>query len=198
MMKTRRTFRIIALSFAVVLGTAAYWLVATSRAMTRTPPYKLLLKDGNFELRDYPRLTVVNAPMGAAGRDGSFRKLFAFITGRNDGSEKIAMTTPVLISSAGGERTMGFIMPDNVAAQGVPKPSDTSLSLGQLNAGRFAVLRFSGEHSSANEAHAVEALAHWIATRSLVARGAPVIAYYDPPWTPLFLRRNEVLISVQP
>jgi hypothetical protein len=196
-MKNRRTSRIIAVSFAVVLGAAAYWLLATSRAMTRTPRYKLLLKDGNFELRDYPHLTVVNAPMGETGRDGSFRKLFGYITGGNGGSEKIAMTTPVLISSAGGERTMGFIMPDNVAAQGVPKPSDTSLSLGQLNAGRFAVLRFSGQHSSANEAHAVEALRHWLTTRNLVAQGTPVFAYYDPPWTPLFLRRNEVMISVQ-
>jgi hypothetical protein len=198
MMKNRRTSRIIAVSFTVVLGAAAYWLLATSRAMTRTPRYKLLLKDGNFELRDYPHLTVVNAPMGGTGMDSSFRKLFGYITGGNESSEKIAMTTPVLIGAAGGERTMGFIMPDNVAAQGVPKPSDPTISLGQLDPGRFAVLRFNGEHSSANEAHAVETLMHWLTTRNLVAQGAPVIAYYDPPWTPVFLRRNEVMIPVQP
>jgi len=197
-MKNRRTSTIIAVSFAAVLGAAAYWLLATSRAMTRTPRYKLLLKIGNFELRDYPHLTVVNAPMGGTGMDSSFRKLFGYITGGNGRAEKIAMTTPVLIGAAGGERTMGFIMPDNVAAQGVPKPSDPTISLGQLDPGRFAVLRFNGEHSSANEAHAVETLTHWVTSRNLVAQGAPVIAYYDPPWTPVFLRRNEVMIPLQP
>jgi hypothetical protein len=198
MMKKRRTSWIIAVPIFLGLGAAAYWLLTNSRALTRTPRYKLLLKDGNFELRDYPHLTVVNAPIGATGMNNSFRRLFGYITGGNGGSEKIAMTTPVLISSAGGERTMGFIMPDNVAALGVPKPSDPSLSLGQLDPGRFAVLRFNGEHSSANEAHAVEALTHWLTARNLVAQGTPVIAYYDPPWTPLFLRRNEVMIPVQP
>jgi hypothetical protein len=196
-MKSRRISRIIAVTFTVVSGAAAYWLLATSRAMTRTPHYKLLLRDGNFELRDYPQLTVVNAPMGGTGMDNSFRKLFGYITGGNGRSEKIAMTTPVLISATAGERTMGFIMPGDVAAQGVPRPSDPSLSPGQLDPGRFAVLRFNGERSSANEAHAIETLGHWLTKRNLVARGAPVIAYYDPPWTPLFLRRNEVLIPLQ-
>jgi len=188
----------IALSFVVALAAAAYWLLSTSRAATRTPGYKLFLKEGDFELRDYPRLTLVNAPMGENGRDTSFRKLFGYITGGNSASEKIAMTTPVLISSAGGARTMGFIMPGNMTVESVPKPSDPSISPGQLDPGRFAVLRFSGERSSANEAHAVETLTHWLTMRNLAAQGAPIFAYYDPPWTPLFLRRNEVLIPVKP
>ena len=61
--------------------------------MTRTPRYKLLLKDGNFELREYPPLTVVNAPTVGAGMDNSFRKLFGYITGGNESSEKIAILT---------------------------------------------------------------------------------------------------------
>jgi hypothetical protein len=28
--------------------------------------------------------------------------------------------------------------------------------------------------------------------------GTPFSAYYDPPWTPGFLRRNEVLIPIPP
>jgi hypothetical protein len=30
----------------------------------------------------------------------------------------------------------------------------------------------------------------------LKARGAPVWARHDPPWTPWFLRRNEILIDL--
>jgi hypothetical protein len=32
--------------------------------------------------------------------------------------------------------------------------------------------------------------------KKLVATGEPVFAYYDPPWTPGFMRRNEVMIPV--
>jgi SOUL heme-binding protein len=32
--------------------------------------------------------------------------------------------------------------------------------------------------------------------RGLVATGVPTLARYDPPWTPWFMRRNEVMIAV--
>jgi hypothetical protein len=198
-MQPRRTSLVIAvvLPLAAVLGALGYWLLATSRAMTRSPRYRRILKDGSFELRDYPQLALVNAPMGGAGMDGSFRRLFRYITGGNERAEKIAMTTPVLIGEAGGSRTMGFIMPEELAAQGVPKPLDQQISLGQIDPGRFAVLRFSGGRSGANEARAIESLTEQLAGRHIGAQGAPVIAYYDPPWTPVFLRRNEVMIPVK-
>jgi hypothetical protein len=30
----------------------------------------------------------------------------------------------------------------------------------------------------------------------LVSSGEPLFGYFDPPWTPSFLRRNEVMLSV--
>jgi hypothetical protein len=197
-MQHRRTSLVIfvVLPLAAALGALAYWLLATSRAMTGSPRYNLIFKDGSFELRDYPQLALVNAPMGGAGMDSSFRQLFRYITGGNDRAEKIAMTTPVLIGEAGGSRTMGFIMPEDLAAQGLPKPSDQRLAPGQIDSGRFAVLRFSGGRSPANEARAIQSLTDQLAGRQLGAQGAPLIAYYDPPWTPIFLRRNEVMIPI--
>jgi hypothetical protein len=95
-------------------------IVFTSSLMAsyETPDYKVISAEGAFEIRDYPELTVVSAPMPQRGADGSFMSLFRFISGKNDRSEKISMTTPVLMSGA-ESGTMSFIVPKAVAAKGV-------------------------------------------------------------------------------
>ena len=50
------------------------------------------------------------------------------------------MTAPVFM--AGGESTMAFAMPEDLGK--VPRPTDSLVTVRQLHAGRFAVLRFSG------------------------------------------------------
>ena len=70
-----------------------------TRAGYESAPYKMVRRDGKFELRDYPALTVVETPMGGGGSNGangSFNRLFRFITGNNEAKQKIAMTTPGL------------------------------------------------------------------------------------------------------
>jgi hypothetical protein len=194
-MNLRKTAVFLAISLPV--GAALWWLWSTSRGATKSPRYTVVRADGPFELRDYPPLTVIDAPMTGAGANTSFRKLFRYITGDNDRREKIAMTTPVLFDAAGGEKTMGFILDEEViAAHGAPKPLDDSLTVGSVGAARFAVLRFSGERSAANEANALAVLSRWVSAGQLTAKGGPIFAYYDPPWTPGFLRRNEVMVPV--
>ena len=174
----------------------AFLFVSNSRAATETPDYKVVRADGKFEIRDYPALTVATTPMGGDGMNGSFMKLFRFISGGNDGAEKIAMTAPVLIDSAKDQRTMSFIMPKKAVEKGVPKPAGDGVSLEKIEAARFAVLRFGGGRTTANEQAAITQLNGWLAEQKLTAKGKPLFAYYDPPWTPVFMRRNEVLISI--
>jgi DNA gyrase inhibitor GyrI len=194
-MKFRTSFLLVAI--AIPVGGAAWWLWANSRANTLTPRYRVLFSEGGMELRDYPPLTVVRAPMGGAGADSSFRKLFQYITGGNERAEKIAMTTPVLMDAKSGARTMGFIMPEGEAVAALPRPADGSVFFSEISGGKFAALRFPGARSSANETHAIAQLEGILPASGLVAVGEPILAYYDPPWAPLALRRNEVLIPVR-
>lgn len=186
----------ILIAIALPVALAIFWFVSSSRAATETPEYKVIRKDDRVEIRDYPALTVATALMGERERDASFGKLFRFITGGNEQSEKIAMTTPVLIDTANEKKTMNFIMPKKVAENGVPKPSGESVSLGKVEAARFAVLRFSGGRTTEKEAKAVEKLKAWLEGQKIAGKGAPMFAYYDPPWTPVFMRRNEVMIRI--
>ena len=88
----------------------------TSRAGYESAPYRVVRTAGQFEVRDYPPLTVVETPMQgpASGMNGSFNRLFKFITGGNGSKEKIAMTTPVFITGNESNATMAFVMPANI------------------------------------------------------------------------------------
>ena len=183
------------LLLAVIFVIGALLAIAgcrTSRSGYKSAPYSVVRSDGDFELRDYPALKVVETTMKDGGSGGSFNRLFRFITGGNDAGKKIAMTTPVLM--AGGESTMAFVMPADLGK--VPQPTDGSVTVKEMPAGRFAVLRYSGVRSSQQETEHLEHLKTWVAGHHLKVSAAPVYAYFDPPWTPPFLRRNEVMLRV--
>lgn len=186
----------ILLAIAVPVCVAIFWLVSTSRAATETPEYNVVRADEKFEIRDYPALTIATTPMNDDGMNAGFRQLFRFISGKNETAEKIEMTAPVLISAAKDNKTMSFIMPKKALEKGVPKPTGDSVVLGKVAAARFAVLRFDGSRTAENEKAAIAKLTAWLEAQKLTGKGTPTFAYYDPPWTPVFMRRNEVMIRV--
>ena len=171
----------------------------TSRAGYESAPYQVVRRDGKFELRDYPALTLVETPMANAkqGADGGFMRLFGFITGGNAAKQKIAMTTPVLMTGSEAERRMAFVLPANMKADQVPKPADAAVSVRKLAAARFAVLRFSGGRNAQHEAQSLAEVKTWMEAQHLSVKSGPVYGYFDPPWTPSFLRRNEVMLETQ-
>ena len=181
----------------VLIAGALGGLTSTSRAAYETPEYKVVREDGKFEIRDYPPMTLATTPMAGDGMDNSFMRLFRFIDGGNERSEKIAMTTPVFIDSAPEKKTMSFVVPRKVAENGAPKPSGEKITLGKAEPARFAVFRFSGGRTAENEVSALAKLKTWLEMEKITAKGAPMFAYYDPPWIPSFLRRNEVMLRIE-
>ncbi|MBM3839698.1 MAG: heme-binding protein [Verrucomicrobia bacterium] len=187
------------LILVVVIGLALAGCQAT-RAGYESAPYTVVRSDGKFQVRDYPALTVVETPMAAGSRegsDGSFMRLFRFITGGNEGKQKIAMTTPVFMSSSEANTTMAFVLPAKMKTDEVPKPSDGTVTVRELAAGRFAVLRYSGGRNAKKEAESLARLKAWMDAERLSVLSSPVYGYFDPPWTPAFLRRNEVMLRTE-
>jgi hypothetical protein len=183
----------------VVVVVAVVGCKAT-RGGYESAPYTVVRRDGDFELRDYPSLTLVETPMGesgSGGTDGSFNRLFRYITGNNESKQKIAMTTPVFMSGNETNRTMAFVMHSGDKAVQIPKPTDGQVAVRRIEGGRFAVLRFSGGRSAKKEAEAERRLKSWMESAGLPAKPPPVFGYFDPPWTPAFLRRNEVMLLTE-
>lgn len=169
--------------------------------MTEQQPYEVLEMYPGFELRRYPEHLVaetdVTGPFGVAG-NLAFPRLARYIGGHNRSSRKVAMTAPVVQEQdpRSGVFVVGFVMPADLAPDDVPEPADSAVRTRLVPAQTAAALRFSGRWSrSAYDARTEELLA-LLAQAGLTAVGRPRYARYDPPWTPWFLRRNEVVIPV--
>jgi hypothetical protein len=171
---------------------AAGAMLAASAMAIEIPDYKVTVQDGKFEVREYPEMTVVRTSSG----DGDFMRLFRYISGVNEGEQKIAMTAPVLMKNEGENAGMSFIVPREVAAAKVPAPKDAAVKTDTVPAGPFAVYRYSGGRNETNEKEALGALRAWVDKKRLEVIGEPLFGYYDPPWIPPFMRRNEVMLRV--
>jgi len=170
-----------------------------TRAGYESAGYQVVRQSGAFEIRDYPALTLVSTPMAATRPvdDDSFMRLFRYIGGANEAEAKIAMTTPVFSDPSGTNRQMSFVVPQKTAAAGTPKAKRDDITVQTRPAGRFAVHRFSGNWVAERAAAARQKLVEWLAAEKLQAIGEPQMASYDPPFTPAFLRRNEVMVRLK-
>ncbi len=181
---------------AIAIGGLAFAFYKFSRFDAEAAPYEVRLKEGRFELRRYPRLMVARTEM--QGRDDSFQRLFKFISGENQRSQKIAMTTPVLFEGEPGRsQTMSFIMPAAVQRAGAPEPSGNAVALDERASTDIAALRFWSGMKEEAETRAFKELRDWVKDRGLEPEGDPIVAYYDAPFIPAPLRRNEVMLRVK-
>lgn len=190
---TKKVFLSIGSLIAAAIGLFG---CATSRAGYESAPFTVVEKDGDVELRDYPELTVARTAGKGNEADGAFMRLFRYIQGDNTGGAKIEMTTPVFMERGEKSTEMSFVLPKTVSDSGAPAPKAAQVTVSKRPAGRYAVLRFSGSRSQSNEQEALTRLREWMTGRTLKQLGAPTFAYFDPPWTPSPMRRNEVMVPV--
>ena len=172
----------------------------TARDAYETAEYTLIESEGAFEIRDYPDLELATTSMQSdlQGDDGSFMRLFQYISGANRQRQKVAMTTPVFMEPRSDDQpgNMGFVLPAKVAAQKAPQPDDGDVSITTRAGGQFAVYRFAGRINEEATTDAETKLRQWIDAKGLQSSRNAEFAGYDPPWTPGLLRRNEVLLRI--
>jgi len=195
-------------------------LLAFAGAASRTasgveePKFRTALAEGGLEIREYAPVvvaeTVVEGDWRVAGNAG-FRRLAKYIFGGNDGGKKIAMTAPVSQRSKGQKIAMtapvsqersgsnwvvAFTMPSEYSLDRLPVPDDPAVKLRQVGERRVGAIRFSGIWDAQRFEAKTAELRRWLESRGETAMGEPVTARYDPPWTPWFLRRNEILFEL--
>lgn len=190
---------IVTVAVMVAAGVSLGWKLA-ARAAYEAAAYRVELSDGEFELREYPELLVASTNMSRRpdGNDGSFMRLFRYISGDNEGNSKISMTVPVFMEpDADGDRgSMAFVLPAELSETEAPQPTSDQVRLKHRRAGTWAVIRFNGQMTRQTCEAAEQKLRAWLKGRGLSAEETSEMAGYDPPWTPSLLRRNEVLIRL--
>jgi hypothetical protein len=181
------------------------------------PRFRVLERDGAFELREYAPYLIAETRVEAGFTDAgnvAFRRLFRYISGENTAQQKIAMTAPVTQSSAAksGEKIamtapvaqqadgdayrVAFVVPAKYTLDTVPRPRDPTVQIRAVPAQLIASWRYSGRWTERNYREHEAELRAAIAARNLKVTGEPTLARYNPPFMPSFLRRNEVLIPV--
>lgn len=178
------------------------------------PDYKLITSEENIEIRDYSPMILAEVEVSGerkqAIREG-FKVLANYIFGNNTSHikmemtapvtneliEKMAMTKPVIQEKHMDKWKVRFVMPKKYSFETLPKPNSKEVILIPLPARRFAVIRFSGLADDENIKQHTKELEAYILAKTLKPVGGPSLAFYNPPWTLPFLRRNEVMIEIE-
>jgi len=112
-------------------------------------------------------------------------------------SEKIAMAAPVTEENAGKHiYRISFTMPSKYTLDTLPEPDDEMIKFKEVRNQKMAVLRFKGRVNHKLADQEVEELKKWLEKNKIQAKSNYIIAQYNNPAVPGFLRRNEVMVEI--
>jgi hypothetical protein len=170
--------------------------------MVETPSYEVTGQIKGVELRLYPRLILATV----AGRDvrAPFRILFEYISGNNSGRRKISMTAPVITPERidmtapviSGSASMSFILPAKYDLADVPAPNDERVRIHEVPERTIAVIRFRGWARTKSVEKQRAKLIDVLQAKGVEMVGEPFLMRYNAPYTPGFMRRNEIAIEI--
>jgi hypothetical protein len=180
------------------------------------PNYEVVRQIGDrIEVRRYAPYVVAEVVLDAGAGDAgnrAFPILAGYIFGKNKGERKMEMTAPVTQSAepmkmamtapvtqdavAGGTRVQ-FVLPSEVTLAAAPEPLDPRVRVREEPAALRAVIRYSGRWTQANYDEHLGQLQAALAAEGIATVGEPVLARYNGPMTPWFMRRNEIWLALR-
>ncbi|MEG9862849.1 MAG: heme-binding protein [Parvularculales bacterium] len=189
-------------------------LVACGGGDFEVPNYQVVRAEDNIEIRRYDPMIIAEVEVAGKREDtigDGFRLLAGYIFGNNtvqqdiamtapvqqQMNQKIAMTAPVQQQSSGASWKVSFVMPSQYTLESLPKPNNDQIMLREIPSKQFAVIRFSGTSSVINFTEHEANLINFIEVNDISVTGSPKYAFYNPPWTLPWMRRNEVMIEIE-
>jgi hypothetical protein len=109
---------------------------------------------------------------------------------------KLEMTAPVTQSATAGGFVVQFVLPRGTTLASAPEPIDPRVQLRDVAPSRIAVIRYSGFWSASNYDKHLAQLQAALRGAGLSWTGEPVYSRYNAPFTPWFMRRNEIWLRL--
>ena len=176
------------------------------------PSYTVVEKKDGYEIRKYNSY-ITASYTGTGSINNGFMNVAGYIFGGNISSQKIAMTSPVIESDIASEKiamtspvitrdadsmkTTSFVLPSEYTLETLPAPTNKDVVLEEVSESMWAVRIFSGRQlSKEKEEEYVNELMKKLERDLISYTSMYQFAYYDPPSTLPFLRRNEVWVAI--
>ena len=156
--------------------------------------YDVVKKQNGYEIRLYQDRLIVQAVMEE--ESGAFRKLFKYINGANNVSEKMKMTIPVTQVNKNNISVMQFYLPSKFSKKTAPDPTNSEVTIETIKKGYFAVIQYSGWASKKNFIKHSDILRQKIIEDKISVQGFAIKATYNAPFTPPPFRRNEAMFRI--
>ncbi len=198
----------------LLLSTLALSLLPQSGHAIEEPEFQIVRSLPDIEVRQYAAYTVaeilVAGPQGDAG-NRAFPILAGYIFGKNKGEKRFAMTAPVTQAAVPVKLEMTapvtqtatpagflvqFVLPKGVTVANAPEPLDARVQLREVPPTQVAVIRYSGFWSESNDSEHLSKLQTALRSAGLTWAGEPVYSRYNAPFTPWFMRRNEIWLQL--
>lgn len=167
-----------------------------SMSKYETAPYKVIQKEGRFEIRQYDAFYTAGVLEQSLESSSGFRQIFDYISGNNKEEQKISMTTPVFNELGKDKVSTEFVMPKKYTEENPPEPSNPRITIRKTEKKKAASVTFSGSADPSKIREYESLLLKWIEKINMKPSGNFRLARYNPPFIPPFLRRNEILIDV--
>lgn len=209
-MKRKTIFFALLVCGSILVGCA---MIGPIMSDVEKPKYQVTVIANGIELRSYDPMLVAAVQMSGTRKDAisrGFRVLADYIFGNNtldqnismtapveqQAGQKIAMTAPVQQQQGSNSWIISFVMPKKFTLKTIPRPNNEMIKIKEVPAQRFITIRFSGTNSNDNIKQNEKALFNYIAKNKINVTGEPKYAFYNPPWTLPFMRRNEIMVQL--
>ena len=190
--------------------------MGTNLSALEEPKYTVLKTYENFEIRNYDSYLVAEVDIvGSYNETGNeaFRILAGYIFGDNQSSmkmnmtapvesevypssEKMNMTAPVFSNENINGYTYRFVMESKYTKETLPVPNNSKIRITEIEDRVMAVISFSGRWSQKNFKKHEQILNKDLTDKGIGTVSEAIYARYNAPFTPWFLRRNEIMYEI--
>ena len=169
-------------------------IIASNSMAYEEANYEVTKKNKIYEIRKYSDRLAIETVISNQGN--SFRKLFNYISGKNENNEEIKMTIPVTQIEKKGNITMQFYLPTKFNKNNTPRPSNSDVKILNIKGGYYAVIVYSGRASDKNFIKHKSILENELRKDGISILSSPIKATYNKPFTLPTLRRNEAMFEI--